>query len=587
MSNTAQWLHRARSLRASGRLREACEAYVKAANNDPNDINAWTELGATLNAANRPNDALRALARVGQINPQHVPALVELSRAEMKLGRPQRAAGVLQRAASLEPTNAAILRDFARALHFSNAGPASLPVIRRAVELAPDDAETNLTAGMLLTENRAAEQAVPFLRKSAALKPSALALASLGSALALLSQFDDAGKAVDQAAAIDPKFPGVPATRAMIAHALGNLDDATRIAEDAINAGFAPPDLIQRYAGLVSSMPEKRGAAIDLLRRAKERPETIPGSLPPVLYGLASLLDAQGDYEAAFSHAKEANSRVAPPFNPQTVRTRTDELKRLFSKANLEAAPKGDPACRRPAFIVGMPRSGTTLLERIIDAHPEAVGVGELDMVPRLFGALVARSDARGTLPASLGALTPALLGEFAKAYLDRISNTEPGTSRVVDKLPHNFLTLGFIALLFPGATLLHASRHPLDTCVSCFLTPLGRAHAYKFTLAGLAAEYTEYRRMMDHWNDVLGSRITHVVYENIVSSPQAEAQRIIASLGLPWNDACLAFHQSSGPVTTFSATQVRRPLYATSVNRWKNYEPYIGELIDGLRQFL
>jgi len=587
MSNTAPLLHRARSLRASGRLREACETYARAASADPDNVTAWTELGATFNAANRPNDAVRALTRAGQINPQHVPALVELSRAETKLGHPQRAAAFLQRAASLEPTNAVILREFARALHYSNAGLACLPVIRRAVELAPDDAETNLVAGMLLTENRSHREALPLLRKAVSLRPNAATLASLATSLTLLFQLDEAQRTIDQAAAIDPKFPGVPATRTLIAEALGNTDAAITIAEDAIRAGFASPDLIQRYAGMVANLPEKRGAAIDLLRRVKERPEAIPGSLPPILYGLASLLDAEGAYEEAFTHAKDANSRSAPPFNPEAIRARTEGLKRLFSKANLDAAPKGDPDNRRPAFIVGMPRSGTTLLERIIDAHPEAVGAGELDMAPRILSSLVERSGTRGVFPASLAALTPTLLGECAASYLERISGAGAAASRVVDKLPHNFLTLGLISLLFPGATILHASRHPLDTCLSCFFTPLSRAHAYKFTFGGLATEYTEYRRLMDHWTSVLPGRITHVVYENIVAHPSDEAHRIIAALGLPWHDACLDFHNSRGPVVTASVNQVRRPLYATSINRWKNYEPYIGELIDSLRDLL
>ncbi|MFO0834714.1 MAG: sulfotransferase [Phycisphaerales bacterium] len=587
MSHASNLLQKARSLAANGQLDAACQTYANAAQADPQNATAWTELAAAHNAANRPNEALQALARVGRLNPQHVPALVEAARAEMKLGQPQRAAAALQRATSIEPNNAVLWREFAVALHRGNAGPKSLTVIQRAHQLAPEDPETTLTLGMMLADHGAVELALPHLQKAAEQAGGVRQYAALANCLCSLTRVEEAHQAIEKATAINPRFPGVPFTRTRIAETLGRRDEAIRIAEEAIRDGSAAADLFQKYASLMRQSPD-RGRAIDLLRASLERPWPFgQDSHGHILTGLGSLLDAEGRYAEAFESFKKGNAITAPPFSAAQARARTDAIMKAFSREALAAYSKGDPSERHPAFIVGMPRSGTTLLERIIDAHPQAKGVSELETIPRLFASLAARLGIQGTPPDALKLLTPSHVAAIAGDYLQKIQSMAPGADRVIDKLPHNFLHLGFISLLFPNATVIHASRHPLDTCISCFMTPLSRAHAYRFTLAGLVAEYTEYRRLMDHWSNVLDRRPTEVVYENVVANLESEAHRVIASLDLPWNDACLEFHKSAGPVVTASVNQVRRPIYDSSAGRWKNYEPFIGELIDGLRAFL
>lgn len=587
MSQAPQLLEKARSLRSAGRMQEACQAYFSAANADPQNLAAWTELGSAFNAINRPQDALQALARAGRLNPRHVPALVEAARAELKMGRPQQAAAALQRATAIEPNNAELWREFAVALHTGNAGIQSLDVIRRAHELAPEDTETTLVLGMMLADHGALDLGLPHLQAAAAKRPGARELSVLANCLSSLSRIEEAHEAIEKAAKINPKFPGVPFTRTKIAEAMGRRDEAIRIAEAAIREGSAAPDLLQKYANLMRQS-SNRGGAIDLLRRALNQPhEGGPAAIGPVWIGLGSLLDAEQQYGEAFACFTKGNSLGAPPFSAERTRLRTEAFMQIYTEASLEAFPKGDPGERRPAFIVGMPRSGTTLLERIIGSHPEAAGAGELETIPRLFASLPSRLGVAGSPPEVLKFLTPQSVGEVAAEYLEKLSSVAPGAARVVDKLPHNFLQIGFISVLFPGAAIIHSSRHPLDTCLSCFVTPLSRAHGYSFSLAGLVVEYTEYRRLMDYWKKLLGDRITDVVYEQVVANVDAEARRVIAALGLPWDDRCLAFHESSGPVVTASANQVRRPIYDSSAGRWKNYEPYLGELIDGLRQFL
>ncbi len=587
MSQAANLLQKARSLAASGKLQEACETYASAARSDPRNITIWTELGATFNAANRPNEALQALAQAGGLNPGHVPALVEVAHAETKLGRHMNAAAALQRATSLEPTNGKLWRDLAVALYTGNAGTKSLRAIQRAHQLAPDDPDTTLYLGMMMCDFGSMERGLPHLRRAAELKPSVRSYASLANCLCSLSRIEEAHEFIEKAAGINPYFPGVPYTRTKIAEAMGRREDAIRIAEEALRNGSGAADLCSKYADLMRNSPDRAGA-IELLREVVRRPRSMPPAMMSHYWlGLGTLLDAERQYKEAFECFKKGNELGAHPFDPRSVRARTDAIMQTFSRQALAALPKGDRDNRLPAFIVGMPRSGTTLLERIINAHPEAAGAGELGLIPTLFRTLPGRLGTQASPPNALRVLTQAAVDDMVREHRQHLSAMAPNASRIVDKLPHNFLHLGYISILFPSATIFHSSRHPLDTCLSCYMTALSHSHGYSFSFAGLVAEYTEYRRLMNHWKDVLGNTITDVQYENVVANIETEARRVISALSLPWNDACLAFHKSSGPVVTASVNQVRRPIYDSSSGRWKNYEPYIGELIEGLRQFL
>lgn len=235
-----------------------------------------------------------------------------------------------------------------------------------------------------------------------------------------------------------------------------------------------------------------------------------------------------------------------------------------------------------PIFIVGMARSGTTLTEQIISSHPQVHGAGEL---PDLLNLARQPQGASKTLfPHSMQMLTKADLGLMGGRYVTGLRERHAKANRITDKMPANFLAVGLIHLIVPNARIIHVKRNPIDTCLSGYSRLYSRGQAHSYDLAEIGAYYRGYARLMDHWHAVLpAGAILDVVYEDLVADNEAQARRLIDYCGLPWDDVCLQFHKNERVIRTASVTQVRQPIYNTSVARWKRYETHLGPLVDAL----
>jgi hypothetical protein len=233
-----------------------------------------------------------------------------------------------------------------------------------------------------------------------------------------------------------------------------------------------------------------------------------------------------------------------------------------------------------------MPRSGSTLVEQILSSHPDVHGAGEVKHLNRALGELRERFPSLPKYPQMIAKVTPAQLDMLAKNYLQALSHGAGHAKRITDKLLTNFFFLGLINLLFPNAKVVHTLRDPVDTCLSGFTKLFKDDMPHSYDLAELGRYYRKYRELMDHWQEVLPEGfMTTVVYEEVVADTEKEARRLIDFLGLPWNDACVDFHKSGRPVKTASVAQVRKPIYATSVRRWKKYGPGLQPLLDALQR--
>ena len=230
-----------------------------------------------------------------------------------------------------------------------------------------------------------------------------------------------------------------------------------------------------------------------------------------------------------------------------------------------------------------MPRSGTTLTEQIIASHPRAAGAGEIGVVRKVAVSLGFGGTDEKAFARSVNALKAKETTHLARQCLAGLERFSKSAARITDKLPHNFEVLGLVALLFPNAKIVHCRRNPLDTCVSCFLSPLKEGHAYAQDLKALGEYYREYASLMDYWREALPLPILDVDYEALVADTEAQARRLIDFIGLEWNPACLDFQASERAVHTISAAQVREPIYRTSVERWRRYEKHLGPLCQGL----
>jgi hypothetical protein len=234
-------------------------------------------------------------------------------------------------------------------------------------------------------------------------------------------------------------------------------------------------------------------------------------------------------------------------------------------------------------FIVGMPRSGTTLVEQILASHREVRAGGELEVMSKIVSDLPGLLGNPAPFPECLGGLTRRNIEQPARRYIAALAEIGQGAARVTDKLPHYFLSLGLIDLLLPSARVVHCIRDPRDTCLSNYFIQMNANHPYTASLEHLGHYYRIYQRLMAHWRSVLRIRMHEVRYEELVSNPEEEIRRLLDFCGLAWDEGCLNFHENRRPVATPSYNQVRRPIYNQSVQRWRHYEAHLGPLLRAL----
>jgi len=235
-----------------------------------------------------------------------------------------------------------------------------------------------------------------------------------------------------------------------------------------------------------------------------------------------------------------------------------------------------------PIFVLGMPRSGTTLTEQIIASHPDVYGAGEL---PDLLRIAHRKTDPKTTsFPDNLRYLDRSTLTAWGTEYIGGLIQRAPQAKHITDKMPANFLAVPLIHLMLPNAKIIHVNRNPVDTCLSCFMRLFRRKQEHTYDLAELGRYYVDYSRLMDHWRNILpAGSFLDINYEDIVADQEGQARRLLDYCGLEWNEACLDFHKTKRQVRTASVTQVRQPIYTTSVERWRPYEKFLGPLLDQL----
>ncbi|MGH7025197.1 MAG: sulfotransferase family protein [Caulobacteraceae bacterium] len=305
------------------------------------------------------------------------------------------------------------------------------------------------------------------------------------------------------------------------------------------------------------------------MNAALARPMLTPLQRQVTHFALGKAHDDIGDYGAAIRHFDAANKIRAKfaAFDGAALATRVDRLIAETPRSSFDAAVGVSDAT--PILIVGMPRSGTTLVEQILSSHARVAAGGELSFW--------ADRDRRGD---DLLGLSEDQLEAVASDYLTTLRNISPDAERVTDKMPFNFGLLGVIHRALPRAMFVHCRRHPIDTCLSIFSTSFEAAMDFAGDRRSLLAFYRQYQRLMDHWREVLPpDRLIEVDYEALVADPEPHTRRLVAACGLPWDEACLSPQNNRRRVTTASLWQARQPIYRSSVERWRRYEPWLGEL--------
>ena len=324
--------------------------------------------------------------------------------------------------------------------------------------------------------------------------------------------------------------------------------------------------------------------AVERLEAAFAQDSLLPHQNRRLHFALGKLRDSVGEWDAAFQDYRLANELYGDSHDPEVYTQITDQKIKAFGQADAARLRLRKSPSELPVFILGMPRSGTSLVEQILSCHPRVAGGGELFTLPNIVGGLPGQLGIEADYRSLIGRIDPGTVETAARTYVEALRAVDPGAARVTDKLPHNFEHLWLIAAAFPGAPIIHCTRHPLDTCLSCYFQDFAGRHAYSRNLTHLGRHYADYRRLMGHWRDTLDLNMMEVAYEDVVRDTEVLSRKIVAFCGLDWDPACLEFHENRRYVGTASFDQVRRPIYARSVGRYRHYERHTGELKDALQ---
>jgi tetratricopeptide (TPR) repeat protein len=555
-------------LLALDRLPEAEEAFGEAMRLQPDAVEAYENLAALLERLGRFDEAEECLAKILDMHPERAKTLFALAKLYERLSVPEK-----------------LVAHCVRSLKANNAfAPAHLLLgLALASRIAPEH-----RAKLDLAERASlGDKALYHLRRAVALVPSAETITALGKGVLRTNRHAEAIETFRSALSLDPKHAVAHQDLGKVYLELGRIEEARTQFHKAIS--LDPGCVEARYElSRMGRTDDPEGEARQL-RGLLDQQGLAPREQMLARFALARRLDEQADYDAAFEQYAAAN-RVkediarrrhgGEPRSPDKAAGPLDRQRDVFDAAFFQQREGWGSESELPVLIVGMPRSGTTLVEQILSSHPQVHGAGELTDVADLALSLPRRLQTDTPRPEAARSVTPELAEAMAEEYLAQLRKRSATSVRTTDKMPTNFRHLGLVALLLPRARVIHVRRDPLDVCVSCFRQNL----EWPFCdLEAVARYWRGYERLMEHWRSVLKLRICEVQYEQLVHDHETESRRLIDFCGLAWDDRCLEFATTDRPVQTPSKWQVRQPIYRSSVGNWRKYASHLGPLKQAL----
>jgi len=535
------------------RIEEAILCYQKAVSIKPDYVEAYNNLGIALNDLERTDEAAEYYQKALSINPDFPFAHCNMGGIHLLREENILALDCFKRALKIHPiygeAQLGLAKTYLALEGLFDAKEAAL----RAIQLEPDNANVHAILGSIYTELVAPDLAESEFHQALTLDASCDdALLGLGRLCMENGQMEKAEALFRQAIELQPNN----------LQARVQLAQVKKVTQDDINF-----------------------AALQALEQKTD--EFSDNNAIALHFALGKCYDDSGDHTRAFPHflAGCQIKRSKLTYNPERVSKQFDELIQIFDQNTIERLAGAGNLSQVPIFVLGMPRSGTTLTEQIIASHPNVHGAGELNELLQVTKRTDANTGRQISFPNNFRALNQETLTAWGTNYVAALKRRAPDARHITDKMPSNFLSVGLIYLMLPNAKIIHVKRSPMDTCLSCF-THLFRNkfQGHTYDLAELGRYYVDYVRLMNHWRSVLPSgSFLEVQYEDIVADQALQARRLIEYCGLEWNDACLSFHKTQRSVRTASLTQVRQPIYTSSIERWRPYEKFLAPLLDAL----
>ncbi len=608
------------ALRTVDRMDDAARAFQRAIAISPEYAEAHHNLGMVLGSFGDTDGAESEFREALHYRPDYPVACVSLAGILHERGDYVGAESLCRTALATDPDEVRALRLLGLALRAQERHQEALQTLQRAITVDPGDIDARLCVGELLLEFDRWSEAAEVLEKIIAEHPlNAAAHSALSKAYTRAHRTAAAIEACRKAIAVDADFADAHCNLGLALRKLGDTAGAIEALETAIRI---EPDFAEAYNNLglvyVDAGDMQRGMesfrkALELdpgmaasslnMSRARRFDE---GDLPEISriealleddgladevrmnlhFALGKMFDDCGHYDQAFAHFVQANryKRKHVRFDAEHYGHWSGKFLEVFTRDYFEEhAELGEPS-ERPVFIVGMPRSGTTLVEQILASHPLVHGADELTTIYDTVSVLEKRVANGAAYPDMVVQLDAAAIEWGAKRYLEKLDSIDTEAARVTDKMPTNFFHLGMIAVMLPRARVIHCRRDAMDVCLSNFVQLFAEGHYYSYDLSDIAAYYRGYERIMSHWREVLPIRMYEVQYEELINDQERISRELLDYIGLDWDDRCLAFYETKRAVRTASNWQVRQPIYKSAQKRWKNYEKNLTQLKSDLQ---
>ncbi len=533
------------------------------------------------------NQKIRVLEQKTLDFPKKIHTYISLGQQYIQAGRPDAAEKSGKTAVKIDPSNQAGYFLLTKSLTEQNKLTQANKVVDQALQSTSETTELLAMASEVRYISGRLEEAESFLRRAITQSPRNTRLRFQFAHL-ILAQCRYA-EAIDIFSELSKGCFFKDDALAGIAHAWerqGNIKKAHHYINGALKFSNTPSAFVLQTFADIAYQSNEIELAIETLLTGIRKVGLSAMDKAGLHFSLGKLLDKRCKFEQAFSHFSAANELLAPDYDWRMLGARCKTLIQKFSTDAVKSMPMSTVNSDKLVFIVGLPRSGTSLVERVLASHPDVHGAGELEHVHLIAGGDIKRiTGSPDPGPSDFTFLGLEHMNLIATRYVDHLITFNKHAKHIIDKMPGNLMYLGLINALFPNARIIHCVRNPIDTCLSCYFQQFHRSNslAYTFNLEALAYTWAQQEQLMSHWKTVLPISIMDVVYEELVNNFESTTESLLNFCDLDCHDSIHLFYKSDNTCHTASYAQVRKPLYTSSLNRWRNYEPYIQKLIDTL----
>jgi Tfp pilus assembly protein PilF len=569
--DTALKLHNSR------KFDEAEAGYQVVLNADPAHADAQHNLGLIKLERGQLGQAVAYLQYAISLKPNLAEAHNTLGNAWRALGKRAEAEKSFRKSVEIKPGYATAWFNLGNVLNEKQDFAGAETAFRKAVAAKSDYADAYLNLSNTLRSQNRKDAALNVLERLIKISPNyELAYNNLGNIHRDLDDLTKAEANYRRATEINPQYGLAWLNLGTVLNHLGRKADSVTALRRAIEIA---PRFGEPYMQLASTTKVPLDApVVESMRYYIDQPGIAARDKMHFAFALGRVLDQNGQFDEAFKHFEEGNrlKRASVEFNIAGEDRLIERIRTTYGKAALAKAPHSSVSDETPVFIIGMMRSGTTLMEQILASHPQVAGADELQWIPEIAFEFKSKTGQR--YPEWLNSATASDLTTMGQAYMGRLRKRFGGGPRLItDKLPGNFLFIGLIHLILPNAKIIHMQRDPYDTCLSIYTTLFSQLHHYAYDLEELGQFYQLYARLMKHWDEVLPGKVYHQRYEDLVDQPEPAIRKVLDFCGLPFDQKCLDFHTSERRVRTASSQQVREKLNSRSIGRWRNYEKHLG----------